>query len=143
MSALSPRQFFLLDQACKPIAEAFGEFPYLVGTAGIRGPYRDVDIRLMLDDAAYDNLRDAVGAPCIAFLGLAIGEYLASLTGLPIDFQVQRTTEANAQHEGPRNPIGCRSLANFAGDCVIERPTSDDTCSVNCGMCPSCVGSAS
>lgn len=115
MSALSPRQMFLLDEACKPIRQAFRTPPYLVGTAAIRGPYRDVDVRLILDDDEYNHLAGQ-RPEIVPFLGLAIGEYLAARTGLPIDFQVQRQTEANAQHAGPRNPLGVRSLANYAGD---------------------------
>lgn len=47
MSAFSPRQMFALDEACKPISEAFDETPYLVGTAVSRQEYRDVDVRLI------------------------------------------------------------------------------------------------
>lgn len=100
MSALSPRQMFLLDHACQPLREAFPSYgPYLVGTASERGPYRDVDVRLIMEDAEYDKLAEAVGMPAIWFLGLGLGQYLASLTGLPIDFQFQRATEANKAHE--------------------------------------------
>lgn len=117
MSALSPRQMFLLDLACQPIAEAFNGGVYLVGTAAVRGEYRDVDVRLMLDDKQHDKLRKAIGTPAIALLGLTIGHYLATITGLPIDFQLQRTTEANARHPGGmRNPLGHRTLDNFKGD---------------------------
>lgn len=125
MSALSPRQFFLLDHACKPIREAFGAQPYLVGTAGERGPFRDVDVRLMLPDEQYDELAAVLDAHGIAFLGLAIGQYLHSLTGLPIDFQLQRLTEANEQHAKPRNPIGCRTLHDYAGDCILRKGDAD------------------
>jgi hypothetical protein len=118
VSALSPRQMFLLDLACKPLWEAFdGGGVYLVGTAVKREAYRDVDVRLILADKRYDRLKKALGPEGIAFLGLAIGQYLASLTGLPIDFQVQRQTEANHHHPGGmRNPLGLRSLRNFEGD---------------------------
>jgi hypothetical protein len=117
MSALSPRQMFLLDQACHPINEAFGRFgTYLVGTAGTRGPHRDVDVRTIMKDKKYDRLLKAIGQPGIAFLGLSIGQYLASLTGLPIDYQIQRQTEANALHDGMRNALGVRRLANYKGD---------------------------
>lgn len=138
MSALSPRQFFLLDQACKPIFEAFGETPFLVGTALGRGPFRDVDVRLIFNDVHYDALRHVIGVSGIAFLGLAIGQYVASLTGLPIDFQVQRRTEASAQHEGPRNPLGCRSLDDFEGDCIVLSP--EDGAPIRFGGCPCCSG---
>lgn len=114
---------FLLDQACKPITEAFGSTPYLVGTAlqatgNNRADYRDVDVRLMLEEEAFTGIRD-VGPEVIAFLGIAIGEYLAKATGLPIDFQIQHADTANDRHHGPRNPLGVRGLAHFRGDAYL------------------------
>jgi hypothetical protein len=106
---------FLLDEACRPIKQAFGEYAYLVGTAQTSREFRDVDVRLILDDNAYDRLAD-LGFLIPAFLGLAIGEYLAARTGLPIDFQIQRQTQANELHSGQRNPLGIRKLANYMGD---------------------------
>ncbi|GAA4120425.1 hypothetical protein GCM10022215_24030 [Nocardioides fonticola] len=125
MSTLSPRQMFLLDIACAPLREAFGETPYLVGTTmeprGDRAP-RDVDVRLILDDKRHAKLTKAIGSDGISFLGLAVGQYLASLTGLPIDFQIQQQTAANDHHGGKRrNPLGLRSLANFSGDAPIGK----------------------
>jgi hypothetical protein len=114
---------FLLDEACRPIHAAFGGGLYLVGTAAAldRQDYRDVDVRLILDDAAYDALVAATSADTVSFLGLAIGEYLVSRTGLPIDFQIQRQTEANERHKGIRNPVGfTRTLANYRGDASPE-----------------------
>ena len=122
MSALSPRQMFLLDQACNPIIEAFGDTPYLVGTAVIRQPHRDVDVRLILKDKKYAKLRKAIGLDGIAYLGLAIGDHLASRTGLPIDFQIQQMSAANAQHDGMRNPLGLRKLLSFRGDTTPVEP---------------------
>lgn len=117
MSAFSPRQMFALDEACKPIAEAFDETPYLVGTALSRQEYRDVDVRLILDDDKYARLVAVAGPDLIAFLGLAIGDYLAERTGLPIDFQIQQQTAANHHHPGGmRNPLGLRTLDNYSGD---------------------------
>jgi hypothetical protein len=125
MSALSPRQMFLLDEACKPIAEAF-EPPYLVGTAAARQDYRDVDVRLILEDAAHERLRKAVGWKGLAFLGLAVGEYLAARTGLPIDFQIQQQSAANHHHpEGMRNPLGLRHLSNYTGDAPLMDQTDE------------------
>jgi hypothetical protein len=111
---------FLLDEACKPIQEAFGHGLYLVGTAVQRQDYRDVDVRLILRDNHYGKLNRAIGRDGITFLGLAIGEYLAARTGLPIDFQIQQQTTANKLHDGMRNPIGVRSLANYKGDARPE-----------------------
>lgn len=119
MSALSPRQMFLLDLACQPIHEFLSGVSgvYLVGTATERGPHRDVDVRAILSDKQHDRLTRAIGPEGIAFLGLAIGQYLASLTDLPIDFQLQRLTEANHHHGGKmRNPLGLRGMRNFEGD---------------------------
>jgi hypothetical protein len=117
VSALSPRQMFSLDEACKPINDGLGEYGcYLVGTAAHRGAYRDVDVRFIMADKRHDRLTKAIGASGVTFLGLAIGEYLASRTGLPIDFQIQRQTEANALHGGTRNPLGWRTLDNYKGD---------------------------
>jgi hypothetical protein len=109
---------FLLDQACKPVNEAFGDFGcYLVGTASERQPYRDVDVRFIMTDKQFDRLEKAVKPRGVAFLGIAIGQHLASLTGLPIDFQIQRQTEANHHHGSKRrNPLGGRSLDNYEGD---------------------------
>lgn len=124
MSAFSPRQMFILDLACQPIAEAFSDLGYgvfLVGTAAERGEYRDVDVRMILTDKSYDKFAKAASAEGMAFLGLAIGQYLASMTELPIDFQIQRMTEANERHAGKtRNPLGVRGLINFRGDAVPE-----------------------
>lgn len=125
-TGLSPRQMFLLDQACHPIRAAFvdGKGPmtglYLVGSA-VKGDnsagQRDVDVRLMLDDAGYAALVAAVGISAVRFLGLAIGQHLAFITGLPIDFQFQQTTAANQLHGGGwRNPIGNRDLDRYIGD---------------------------
>jgi hypothetical protein len=117
MTALSPRQMHTLDHACKPITEAFSNAPFLVGTAGVRGSaYRDVDVRLILTDKEYRKLKRAVGKRGITLMGFAIGEWLANRTGMPIDFQIQQMTSANAQHDGMRNPLGVRHLGNWPGD---------------------------
>jgi len=119
---LTTTQMFHLDQACQVVAKAFGgEHPYLVGTAGFANigndgrPYRDVDVRLMLDDeefAAVCPTRERWELLC-----LSIGAYLASRTGLPIDFQIQSAKLANVRFSSPRNPLGMSGQAArvFAG----------------------------
>lgn len=121
MSTLPPRQMYLLDMACAPLARQKGSRGvYLVGTAqeprGDRAP-RDIDVRMILDDIAFDRLEHAIGRNGISFMGIAYGQYLASITGLNIDFQVQQMTEANEIHGGkPRNPLGRRGMESFRGD---------------------------
>ena len=119
-TGLSPRQMFLLDAACQPLWHDFPGFgPYLVGSA-VTGEKsagtRDVDVRHIMRDKDHARLVKAVGIEGVRFLGIAVGQYLASLTGLPIDFQFQQQTAANEAHAGRRNPLGVRSMGNFVGD---------------------------
>ena len=116
---LTTTEMFHLDQACQLVSKAFGgRPPYLVGTAGVGGAssYRDVDVRLMLDNEEF-----AAACPTRErweLLCLSIGAYLTSCTGLPIDFQLQRVSEANARFgDKPRNPLGLLSHGRrvFAG----------------------------
>lgn len=125
MSALSPPMLHRLDLACKPIADLFpfGSGPYLVGSVQERtaGPSSDVDIRLILADKNYDRLMKGTPDGFATLLDFALSAYLRELTGLPIDFQVQRRTEANERHAGKqRNPLGRRRLNNWLGDARPE-----------------------
>lgn len=124
MSTLSPPVLHRLDLACHHLAECFGDAgPYLVGSVQERtaGPTSDVDVRLILADKKYDRLMKGAPEGFATLLDLALGAYLRELTGLPIDFQVQRRTEANERHKGKqRNPLGGRSLTAWAGDARPE-----------------------
>jgi hypothetical protein len=115
---LSALELHELDEACKPFLSAFGSRPYLVGSASQRPDFRDVDVRLILPDDEYDDLfADRPGL--WALLSRLGSTYLRSRTGLPVDFQVQRQTEANEKFgvlaATPRNPLGSRSLLDYAG----------------------------
>src|SRR5207248_742949 len=91
---LSTLELHELDEACAPFLSAFGAHPYLVGSASHRPDFRDVDVRLILADDEYDALfagREGLWA----LLGRLGSTYLRQRTGLPVDFQVQRQTEAN------------------------------------------------
>ncbi|MBS45326.1 MAG: hypothetical protein CMH83_19580 [Nocardioides sp.] len=107
-------ELWALDEACKPLREVFPDFgPYLVGSAIERPTYRDVDVRLILRDEQYDRLTDAEWQ----LLGFMVSRHLASLTGLPVDFQFQRQTEANSAYgDKPRNPLGVRGFERWIGD---------------------------
>jgi hypothetical protein len=74
---------------------------------------------VILPDDEYDHLFPGLkGNPqtnalwCL--MCCAISEWLAARTGLPIDFQVQRMTEANREFPGRRNALGL-----FVGATVI------------------------
>jgi hypothetical protein len=121
VSTLSPPVLHRLDLACKHIRDVFGGFngPFLVGSVQERtaGAGSDVDLRLILDDEDYDALMAGAPDGFASLLDFALGAYVRELTGLPIDFQVQRMTEANERHAGKqRYPLGGRRLTNWAGD---------------------------
>jgi hypothetical protein len=123
--SLSPRQTFLLDTACWPLRQEFPGFgPYLVGssmTGEKSAGTRDVDVRHIMRDEEYAAMVAAVGIEGVRFLGLAIGQYLTSTTGLPIDFQFQPQGPANEKHgDKPRNPLGIRSMGHYIGDAEPE-----------------------
>lgn len=110
-------ELWALDEACKPLREAFPTYgPYLVGSVLERPTFRDVDVRLILSDNQYDRLADREWS----LLGFVTSRHLAAATGLLIDFQFQRQTEANAAYGGrPRTPLGIRTPVRWTGD---QRP---------------------
>lgn len=111
----------LLDDWAVSLRHMFpAEVPYLVGSALTRPDFRDVDVRVLLDDDAMRALRLVV---VLADLNLAVSLWGQQVTALPIDFQVQHVDEANAEYHGRRHPLGMRvearphrSLVVTAGD---------------------------
>ena len=105
-----------LDEYGSQVWWAFGEVPYLVGSAlEAKDGWRDVDVRLILDDEEWDRL--GLGPTVLeGALPLGSGKWRAlcwafsllgrEMTGLPIDFQIQRRSEANEKYPGPRSAIG-------------------------------------
>lgn len=109
--------FFELNHACKMVNEAFaqreGVCCYLVGSSLENREYRDVDVRAILPDDEFDRLfpaaktsephLDATWSLMCASLAL----WLQQRTGLPVDFQFQRRTQANEQHpDAERHALG-------------------------------------
>ncbi len=92
------------------LQDAFGAMPYHVGSSlKAKSGWRDVDIRVILDDDEFARLFGPQGmspmnekwaAFCLAFAVLG-----REMTGLPIDFQVQPRTEANDLFDGPRSAL--------------------------------------
>lgn len=102
---------FRLNQACRIVVEAYGVNLYLVGSSLERRDFRDVDLRCILPDAEYDALFPGIG-DCgwrdarWSLLCTAISQYLSSQSGLPVDFQFQRQTQANEMYDGQRCAFG-------------------------------------
>ena len=117
-SGLTTSELHRLDRACIDLYRAFKTPPYLVGSATDGDTFRDVDVRTILDDDEWDDLfRNRPGL--WGMVCLAISVYLSDTTGLRVDFQVQRQTDANAKHKGKRHPLGIviggHPVRNFAG----------------------------
>lgn len=119
-SALSPPEFFLLEEWGKTLRHSFGKPPYLVGSCERGVDFRDVDVVLMLPDDEYAVLMGPEPRRIVA-LNVAISVWGQRATGLPIDFRFQDTTTANAEYgDQTRNPLGVRDGWEFTG----QRPTS-------------------
>lgn len=117
---LSVVEHFSLDDACRAVNAAFmhrGFGVYQVGSSLQRANYRDVDLRLILQD---DDFKAIFGGEArfplaLQFLNVAISEWIAKRTGMNIDFQFQSQTEANTNHPGLRSAIG-RALRYDGGE---------------------------
>ena len=110
---------FKLEIACKVINDAFGGHGcYVVGSAIERPDWRDVDVRMILTDAGFEALfPDALLNGSWEFdarwtlMTTAISGWLKEQTGLPIDFQFQPQSWANARHNKPRHPVGLKMIS--------------------------------
>lgn len=109
---LGAPEAFLLNEACRTLTDAFGPHLYLVGSCLERRDYRDVDIRCILPDEEFDHLFPGAHDVNYGLNALwsvicsSISLWLSKHTGLPIDFQIQRRTEANKKYDGQRAAIG-------------------------------------
>jgi len=114
----------LLDMFGSYVWDAFGDLPYHVGSSLTdekgttewsgaklnKNQWRDVDVRLIMDDEKYvaeyrepnESHRNAKWvATCLAW-----SSFGRTLTGLPIDFQIQQQSKANRDEPGCRSAIG-------------------------------------
>lgn len=119
-----PEHLFL-EEFGSQVWAAFGHPPYHVGSSRAEKVWRDVDVRLILPDAEYEAL--GLGDPydphvngkwvslCLAYSALG-----KTLTGLPVDFQIQQQTRANQQYTSAkgcrRQALGRLDLRTFKGD---------------------------
>lgn len=118
--------FYNLNQACALINKAFPEgMCYLVGSSLERRDYRDVDVRLMLPDEEYDRIFGAGDwtNPYWSLLCTSISLWLRQQTDLPIDFQIQRQTQANETHGKSNTGERRRSALGIFLDYPGERPS--------------------
>jgi len=100
-----------LDEFGSQVWAAFGHPAYLVGSAMKGKQWRDIDVRLILPDKEYEDMK--LGDPKYPHqngkwvaLVMAFSALGHKITGLPIDFQIQQQTYANEKYDGPRNALG-------------------------------------
>lgn len=132
----------LLESWCRDVVHMFNdETPYQVGSSMrvSAEKYRDIDIRIMLEDEVYDSLVKILN---IAELNLATSLWGQRVTGLPIDFQVQRRSYANSKYGNqPRNAKGIfRRRADDAGVDTMELVTDVPDANSKGGECEVCKG---
>lgn len=96
--------FFNLNACCFLINQAHPESygVYLVGSCLRKRDYRDVDVRMILGDADFERwFPGSAGRPDMnalwSLMCTSISCWLQAQTGLPVDFQIQQQTAANAE----------------------------------------------
>ena len=102
----SPLALFRLRAFGDIVWDALGEHAYMVGSVLERPDYRDVDVRIMLDDAdmarIFGENPDWVNNPALRLANMALSALAKELTGLEVDCQLQQQTEANQSWGGRR-----------------------------------------
>lgn len=119
---------FALEIALKTVSAAFDEDGshgiYLVGSALERPDWRDVDVRMILSDEAFQRLFPSASLatanwefdPRWTLMTVMVSRWLSAQTGLPIDFQFQPRTHANERHRGTRHAAGLSFAPNASTD---------------------------
>lgn len=105
VSFLTVSETYRLNNACIPLSP-FGVGTFHVGSSLETADYHDVDLRCMLIDSEFDRMFDDENDPRLKFLNVTISDWIAARTGLPIDFQFQRMSDANEKFKGRRNGVG-------------------------------------
>jgi hypothetical protein len=106
----------LLEEFGYVVWVVFGDYPYHVGSSVFNKTWRDVDVRLILEDEEYERM--GLGDPKYPHqnekwctLVLAFSALGKAMTGLPVDFQIQQQTGANAMYSQKdgcvRSALGC------------------------------------
>jgi len=91
----------ILRDWCRSLRRAFPDAIGImhVGSSVVRADYRDVDVRVVLDDVAFSALTSVVA---VDDLGIALTSWGKRATGMRIDCQVQ---SLSTQPDGQRRPL--------------------------------------
>ncbi len=99
-----------LDLFGQVVESVFGHLPYHVGSSVTSKTWRDVDVRLILDDEEFTVMFGTASPPFSVIqkwcaLNMAFSALGERMTGLPIDFQIQPQTWANEKQPGRRSAL--------------------------------------
>ncbi len=124
-SYLPPDKSFKLDIACGMLEAAYDATCYLVGSATESKRYRDVDVRMIMADEEYDRLFGTSSlSPMWEVTCASISAWLQYVSELPVDFQIQRRSNANARYSrktgDKRHPLGMAYRVYLEGDQLPE-----------------------
>ena len=113
-----------LDHALHIVCAAFDETCYLVGSATKTREFRDVDVRMILDDKKWAGIFGPYHAPPLrSLVAAAVSAYLEQQTGLPVDFQVQmRSRVKDDDWNKIRVPLGRHGSLRSAGGEDLRPP---------------------
>lgn len=128
-------QSLLLQQFGEYVRAAFGHMPYHVGSSlRNKDGWRDVDVRLLIPDDEYERLQ--LGAPDRPqwnkrwrAITLAWSSFGRTLTGLPIDFQIQQLSYANSSFPRPehqRSALFDSSASDQSPDTLFKAATETE-----------------
>ena len=111
MMGVGMPQGLLLKQFGEYLRAAFGQMAYHVGSS-VREKtlWRDVDVRVMLPDEEWEAMQlgkpeNPHGNAKWRAITLAWSAFGKTLTGLPIDFQLQQRTHANTEYTHEKGGI--------------------------------------
>lgn len=101
----------LLHDWGRSVSEMFNnESVYLVGSSITKKDYRDVDVRIVLDDKQFKKLEKMFNTE---YLRIGVSLWGQKVTGLPIDFDVQPRSFANKKYKGKVKPISIKQSAIY------------------------------
>lgn len=120
---------FRLEQTCSFISRALNETCYLVGSSLHSRGYRDVDIRVIMDDAKFEALFGKTGPNCSyltqpfwSLFNTAVSEYMHQATGLPVDFQVHKASDTHDEDKSKRIVFGFVSARDLDPAWAVTDP---------------------
>lgn len=107
-------QIFHLHNACQLLNNAFPDSfgCFLVGSSIVKRDYRDVDVRMIMEDTDFlalfpktdlTKIGHAAFSARWSVICCSISEWLSRVSGLPIDFQIQPMTQANKEYPAPQH----------------------------------------